>query len=58
MSPRLSKSTNPRYTMTPEEFEENARIITGDPTWSLDDDVTVEEVAQPPLANPLKPVIL
>ena len=32
--------------MTPEEFEENARIITGDPTWSLsDDDVTVEEVA-------------
>ena len=24
--------------MTPEEFEENARIITGDPTWSLTDD--------------------
>ena len=24
--------------MTPEEFEENARIITGDPTWSLGDD--------------------
>ena len=24
--------------MTPEEFEENVRIITGDPTWSLDDD--------------------
>ncbi|AIX32756.1 hypothetical protein Syn7803US4_55 [Synechococcus phage ACG-2014f] len=44
--------------MTPEEFEENARIITGDPTWSLDDDVTVEEVSQSPLANPLKPVIL
>ena len=32
--------------MTPEEFEENARIITGDPTWSLDDDdVTDEEVS-------------
>lgn len=45
--------------MTPEEFEENARIITGDPTWSLTgDDVTVEEVAQSPLANPLEPVIL
>ena len=24
--------------MSPEEFEENARIITGDPTWSLTDD--------------------
>jgi hypothetical protein len=24
--------------MTPEEFEENVRIITGDPNWSLDDD--------------------
>lgn len=23
--------------MTPAEFEENARIITGDPTWSLPD---------------------
>ena len=31
--------------MTPEEFEENARIITGDPTWSLDYDVTDEEVS-------------
>ena len=44
--------------MTPEEFEENARIITGDPTWSLDDDVTVDQVAHTPLANPPKPVIL
>ena len=26
--------------MTPEEFEENARIITGDPTWSLDNEET------------------
>ena len=25
--------------MTPAEFEENARIITGDPTWSLPDDI-------------------
>ena len=24
--------------MTPEEFEENVRIITGDPNWSLPDD--------------------
>ena len=24
--------------MTPEEFEENVRIITGDPNWSLDDE--------------------
>jgi len=39
--------------MTPEEFEENARIITGDPTWSLTgDDVTVEEVAHTSTQTP------
>tara|TARA_B100001063_G_C16454377_1_gene399907 strand:- start:102 stop:290 length:189 start_codon:yes stop_codon:yes gene_type:complete len=29
--------------MTPEEFEQNARIVSGDPTWTLDnriEDVT------------------
>lgn len=24
--------------MTPEEFEENARLVAGDPSWSLTDD--------------------
>lgn len=33
--------------MTPEEFEENARLVSGDPTWSLTDkDETADEVAQ------------
>ena len=27
--------------MTPNEFEENARIISGDPTWSLSDCVEI-----------------
>ena len=29
--------------MTPEEFEENARIVSGDPNWSLDD--SIEDVS-------------
>ena len=34
--------------MTPEEFEENVRIITGDPNWSLDDDDQEPEVVSIP----------
>ena len=37
--------------MTPEEFEENARLVTGDPAWSLinekeTEDVTADKLAQ------------
>ena len=40
--------------MTPEEFEENVRIITGDPNWSLpdDEDNNVSNLSFP-LGNPL-----
>ena len=30
--------------MTPEEFEENVRIITGDPNWSLDGDEDEDDI--------------
>ena len=32
--------------MTPEEFEQNARIVSGDPTWTLDN--RIEDVTDSP----------
>ncbi len=44
--------------MTPEEFEENVRIITGDPNWSLpdDEDNNVSNPQSSPLVQPTQPL--
>ena len=31
--------------MTPEEFEENAQLVSGDPTWSLTRPMSFREIA-------------
>ena len=46
MSSQLTLATKLLHSidiMTPEEFEENARIVSGDPNWSLDD--SIEDVS-------------